>query len=224
MKIIKSKKLSAFPNLIQASSTKNLSEELFLQKLDLKSEDIITCETVHSNKIKIVNKNQKGKMIPKTDGLITKDINVFLALYTADCIPLFLYDPKEIIIGLFHAGWKGSLNNISTKAVKLMEKKFKSEPKDIIAYLGPGISVCCYDNMKHPERIKLFHKEFNAGVVRGTYIDLKLTNLIALQKAGLKEDNIEISPYCTGHSNLFPSHHFEREKRKESIINVMGIK
>lgn len=105
--IIQSQKLSSFSNLIHGSSPPYCSPDTFLKILGPRLKNIVTGEQIHGDKIKVVT-SKNPKTIPKTDGLITNRKNIFLAIFTADCVPVFLYDFKKEVVGLIHAGWKGT--------------------------------------------------------------------------------------------------------------------
>ena len=81
---------------------------------------------------------------PAADGLVTTNSNILLTLKVADCVPVFLYEPLKRIIGLVHSGWRGTVENIVSNAIKLMQKH-GAESKDIRCFLGPAIGKCCYE-------------------------------------------------------------------------------
>jgi YfiH family protein len=82
--------------------------------------------------------------IPKCDGLITDRPGVALGIRTADCVPLLFVDPVRRVIGVAHAGWRGTALRIASKMVDLFEKRFSSRVEDILIAVGPAIGVCCY--------------------------------------------------------------------------------
>ena len=65
--------------------------------------------------------------------------------FFADCVPLFFYDPVKKAIGASHSGWRGSVKRIGEKTVRRMEEEFGSNPKDILAVIGPSICKDCYE-------------------------------------------------------------------------------
>src|SRR5207248_9558759 len=78
------------------------------------------------------------------DGLISGVPGVVLAVQTADCLPVLLADPTRKAVGAFHAGWRGTLARIVEKGVGAMRREFSSDPRDLLAAIGPGIHACCY--------------------------------------------------------------------------------
>ncbi|HEY5649018.1 MAG TPA: polyphenol oxidase family protein, partial [Nitrospiria bacterium] len=79
------------------------------------------------------------------DALITDRPGVILTVRTADCVPLLLWDPGKKVSGAVHAGWRGSILEISEKTIRKMKQVFGSSPEDILAGIGPAASSCCYE-------------------------------------------------------------------------------
>lgn len=142
---------------LKKSGVKNFSSTASLG--DMKSEknrknllrkyfgsDIIICgEQVHGDNIRIVTGNDAGKILPRTDGLITQEKGIILAVFTADCLPVFIFDKIKKIIGLVHAGRVGLEKLIIKKAIDIFVKNFGSSPLDIYAAIGPHICKQCYN-------------------------------------------------------------------------------
>ena len=117
----------------------------FFNKLKIDKELIVRADLVHKNKVKLIPKKGAGRLIEKTDGLITKEKNIFLTITTADCLPIFIYDPKKEIIGLIHGGWRSLAGNILKEAINKIINNFKSNPAHILIGIGPGISQCHFE-------------------------------------------------------------------------------
>lgn len=162
----------------------------------------------------------KPRDLQSVDALITNEKGVTLVTYYADCTPLFFVDIKQKAIGLAHAGWRGSVGRIGEKVVEKMTELYGTNPADIVAAIGPAISVCCYEVDKpcadnfyalsdlDSSRI-VFPKE------NGKYmIDLLETNRQILVAAGVKNENITVSDVCTNcNSELLWSHRATKGKR-----------
>jgi hypothetical protein len=82
---------------------------------------------------------------PKADAIITADRNVPLVMRFADCVPLVLFDPVRQVVGLSHAGWRGTLSGVGPATVEAMQRTFGSHPRDVLAGIGPSIGPCCYE-------------------------------------------------------------------------------
>ena len=170
--------------------------------------DIVKSSQVHGNSIRVVTKEDCGKLFcpdtPKADGLITNDKNVALIVYTADCVPVLLCDSTKSVVCAVHAGWRGTALNIVQEAVQKMVGIFKCSPTDIKAAIGPCISVCCYETSKDvPDALRNIlgdEAEICFNPRNDKYmVDLKKANYLMLEKTHIK--NILLSDECTSCSN-----------------------
>jgi polyphenol oxidase len=159
------------------------------------------------------------------DAFITNRPGIPIAIRTADCVPVFLYDPTTNAIGLVHAGWKGTQAQITAKTSKAMQDKFGSKCYHIKAVIGPSIRPCCYQ--VGPEFISYFPqdvKERNGSY----YADMVNANRRQLLETGLKPEHIEDSETCTHCATVLNEHEyfsFRREKEKAGrMISLMMIK
>ena len=139
----------------------------------------------------------------EADGLITDEKGLSLIIYTADCIPILLYDPSRRAVGAVHAGWRGTAGGIAGEAVRKMHECYGCDPSDILAAVGPGIGPCCFEtDADVPETVRAsmgcFAGEFVEQSAGGKYhVDLKGINAWFLMQNGVPEGNIEISTDCT---------------------------
>lgn len=117
---------------------------------------IVTLRQIHSDLIHCVQGLPKEPLVG--DGLITDRPGIVLAVQTADCLPIILIDPKRRDLGVFHAGWRGTVKRIIEKGVGEMRRWFGTLPRDIKAAIGPGIHACCYD--VGPEVRQQFESQF----------------------------------------------------------------
>ena len=180
----------------------------------------------HNTFVRAVTSENKGVGIYKprdlhsVDALITNEKGVTLVTYYADCTPLFFVDIKQKAIGLAHAGWRGTVGRIGEKVVKKMTELYGTNPADIIAAIGPAISVCCYEVDKpcadnFYALSDLDSSRFVFPKENGKYmIDLLETNRQILVAAGVKNENITVSDVCTNcNSELLWSHRATKGKR-----------
>ena len=148
---------------------------------------------VHSNSIGIV---ESPGMIGEYDSLITKKYGILLAIQVADCLPIFIADKNKSIIGLIHAGWRGSNLGVTRDTIALIKKDFHVSPTDIIIFIGPSIRSCCYEvGEEVAGRFDSKHLIRNSN--NHYYLDLVDVNLEQLKIAGLKNHNIRIDKRCT---------------------------
>ena len=202
----------------------NVKENIrkFVSAVGLNHENLVISDQIHSDNIKIVNCWDKGKGYSKQkdysgiDGLVTSVPNIPLMAMFADCVPIFFIDTAKKIIGISHAGWKGTKLKIGEKTVQAMKDTYDSKADEIIAVMGPSIGKCCY------EVDDIIMEQFSAGFIdtstfifpkeRGKYwIDLWEANRIVLNEAGIQNKNIIISGLCTG-CNLDLFYSYRKEK------------
>lgn len=182
--------------------------DLICNELQIPINDLVRSDQIHKDEIRVVREEDRGKGILYEsdiigiDALITNKKNVALVTVYADCVPIFLLDPKKRAIGLAHAGWKGTVLKIGAKTVKKMIEAFGTNPKDCIAAIGPSIGKCCYEVDKGV--IDKFNKEFtNADKFAFSkendkyMLDLWKANEITLKEIGILERNIIVSNICT---------------------------
>jgi len=113
--------------------------------LGVPREALVSPRQVHSAEVRRVGAGDRGRFIPGCDALITDEPGVPLLLRFADCVPIFLYDPRRKAIGLAHAGWRGTVAGMAQAIVRAMAEAFGSRPGDLVAALGPAIGPCCYE-------------------------------------------------------------------------------
>ena len=211
---------------------------------------LVTLRQIHSDIIHCVESLPREQLVG--DGLITATPGLLLAIQTADCIPVIVVDTKRHAVGVFHAGWRGTVKRIVEKGVGEMVRCFGSRPRDLEAAIGPGIQGCCYE-VGEAVRIK-FESQFEYGAslfreakesdpVRDKYpllfltarapghgelppkifLDLVEANRQQLLAAGVPKKNIEASPHCTNcHPELLFSYRAEKGKTGR-MMGVAGI-
>ena len=121
---------------------KNL--ELVSKEIGCKKESLITLNQKHSNRVIYFKDEKSIKNKLSGDAIISEVKNIGLGILTADCAPIFFYDPRKKIIGCAHAGWKGALNGIINNTVKKFNE-LNSNSSDLIAIVGPCIKKNNYE-------------------------------------------------------------------------------
>ena len=175
---------------------KNVKKNLKIvcKKINCSSEKLILLNQIHSNKFHFINKNfkfNKKKLIG--DALITNIKNIGIAVLTADCVPILIYDKNLKIISVIHAGWKGAYIGIVKKVIKFLIKN-GSITKNLTAVIGPSISQKNYEIqkdfkdkfLKKDKESKIFFKL----IKNKTYFSLN--NYIYSQLKKLGVNNLEI--------------------------------
>src|SRR5579883_3506005 len=118
-----------------------INRKKFFKQHNINIHKTVVAQLAQHNHVSIIKKMHQGSYIPQTDGLLTNDQNVFLTVTVADCLPIYLYDPKTKTVGLLHAGWKGLHANIIDNAIKTMIKEFRTQSRHMFAGIGPSIDV-----------------------------------------------------------------------------------
>lgn len=155
---------------------------------------------IHSGNVAIV-ENEREIVVPNIDGLITNNKKLALAVVTADCLPILLYDPHKDVIAVVHAGSKGLLKDIIRNMMMRLIVEFGSDPKSIVVGIGPAIEQKCYEVgldliEQYKEALPSFKKiiEEKDGKY---YLDLRAVAVQSLMKEGILEKNIEVADLCT---------------------------
>jgi len=201
------------------------NKEEFLKRLSLKKPANVTAEQIHGSRVAYVNNNNSGRNIKGADGLATKEKNLFLMVFVADCLPIVAYDPKKEIVGIAHAGWKGTLSNIAQNLI-LAFRDVGSETKNILVGFGPSIEFCHYE-VGADVAAKFCSSNLKNSILKSRsgkfFLDLKLANTIQLLKTGVLKPNIDISiKACTYENPDFYS--LRRGDKNERFMAIMGMK
>lgn len=231
------------------------NRQAFLQQLgagrDKKAWPLVTLRQIHSGLIHCVSELPRQTLVG--DGLITRTPEILLAIQTADCLPVLLVDTKQKAVGVFHAGWRGTIKRIVEKGVGEMHRHFGTMPKNIKAAIGPGIHTCCYDvgtevrqqfESQFAYAGDLFHEVKESDPVREKYpllfltarapghrelpsklfLDLVEANRRQLISAGVLRKNISASNLCTScHPELLFSYRAEKGITGR-MMGVAGIR
>ncbi|TYR82642.1 peptidoglycan editing factor PgeF [Priestia megaterium] len=211
------------------------NREHLAEKLNMPLSNWVCAEQVHGNTIQKVTKTERGKGIYEyadgisgTDGLYTNESDVLLALCYADCVPLYFYAPSHNMIGLAHAGWKGTVKNIGGRMIDCWVNQEQIPVEDIYVTIGPSIEACCYTVDKRViSFVDAIAKDANVytEVSTGQYaLDLKQLNAYLLKNAGVLDKQIIVSSYCTScQDELFFSHRRDQGKTGR-MFSFIGFK
>jgi YfiH family protein len=143
------------------------------------------------------------ELVDGVDVLVTDQLGVALFATFADCYPIVLWDPKRRCVALAHAGWRGTLAGVGPAAVRALHDEYGSDPKVIVAGLGPGICGRCYEVGE--EVASQFDPRFvSPGPGAGFLLDLAAANRTQLEEAGIR--HVHGLDLCTKETSFLPSH------------------
>jgi len=197
----------------------------FLQGLGIDYRNLITAKQVHGKNVAYVSDQDKGRgaldyegSVSDTDGFITDAPGVPLAILTADCLSVFIYDPHRPAVGILHAGWRSTEQNIAQQGLRDMRDRFGSEAKDLCVGFGPSIRVCCFEVEKD------FKSNFAFGLFSRqgrVFMDIALINQRQLMDCGVRQENIFDSRLCTFSDSGFFSFRKEAQSAGRMISVIM---
>ncbi len=182
--------------------------------------DVVRCVS-RTDIIDIYNES----LAPHADGLVTDDPDITLFFYAADCAVIYFVDPEKRVIGGLHAGWKGCLIPIIENTVAVMCDKYGCQRENIVAQIAPSVGDCCFETGE--DVAERFEKAgFSEFVSRRNlvkpHIQLNGVNVVLLQRAGIKPENIYRADICTCcNSKLF--HSYRRGPVDENGMHLNGM-
>lgn len=198
------------------------NRKIYFGKLGIDIKDIVSADLVHGTTISIVDEKDKGKIIPNTDALITDKQNIFLTVTVGDCAPVYFFDKKKKIIGLAHAGWRGVAKNISMSMINKMTTEFRSNPEDIIVYIGPHLQKCHFEIKE--DIISQFDNQYILNKNGVTKVDLLSILKQQLLLVGVRSENIHSSNECTFcDETKYFSYRRDKPDKTQSMIAYIGI-
>jgi len=178
--------------------------------LETTRDRLVFSRQMHGDRVRVVGQTDckrpcHGAADEEADGLVTADAGVTLAVFTADCIPILLWDAGTGAVGAVHAGWRSTAQNIAGKAVQKMID-FGAVPGQIRAAIGPGIGRCCFETGPEvPQAIDRVLDDTGAHEAPPyktksngkAMVDLKEVNRCLLLRAGLSPERITVAAQCT---------------------------
>tara|TARA_B100000579_G_scaffold432726_1_gene450103 strand:- start:687 stop:1448 length:762 start_codon:yes stop_codon:yes gene_type:complete len=185
----------------------NKNLRIACKKIGSSYKKLILLNQIHSNKFYFFDKknvNHKNRKLG--DALITKEKKIIIGILTADCVPILIYDKKLKVISAIHAGWKGAYKGIVNKVIKYLFRN-GSEPKNIIAAIGPCINQKNYEVkkdfmtkfLKQSEKNEIFFKK----IKKKTYFSLNKYVYTQLRNLGLRKIDIIEKDTYNPKNNLF---------------------
>ncbi len=208
-----------FPNFI-AENLENRST--FLKKHNLNHSDTVSPVLEHTKNVAFVVQNDKGKILPNIDGLITNEPGIILTVTAADCAPVFFFDQQNNAIAIAHEGWRGIEQNISLEVLNEMNKKFGTKPENVLVHIGPHLRKCHFEVKEDVAEKFPEHTQKINGTL---FVDLSSKMLDQFLSLGLKQENITQDLRCTHcEPNNFFSYRRDKPKTIQSFLGFIVLK
>ncbi len=190
------------------------NRRIFLKAWGRRTEDAVAAESIHRTNIAVVENKDRGKGVETGrplagyDAMVTAQPGVILTAYSADCFLFCLVDPVNKVVSVAHAGWRGVLGGMAYSLADKMKEVYGSSPADLKVAVGPGICSNCFEvgeevadafyrrgwnkpACREKDRVTGQHKVNLPEIIRRQFLG-----------AGLKEENLDSSPWCTSCSPL----------------------
>lgn len=194
------------------------------ETLSIPLEAMVLTKQVHGDTIRIVTSKDAGNGIfqennlGEFDAIATKEKNLPLVTFYADCVPILMYDPIKQVIAMAHSGWRGTVQNIGGKLLQRLKMEFNCDPGNVEIVLGPSIAECCFE--VGPNVYEEFCSQFNfmheASKNNGEgkyFVDLHKVIIRSLLEVGADQNKILNSCICTScHNDVFYSFRSMKEK------------
>jgi polyphenol oxidase len=179
-----------------------LNREALYRSIGLDSSRIATQHQVHGDEVRYVD---KPGLSGKSDAMITDVPGLGLAISTADCPAIFIYDKKKRILAGIHSGWRSTEKRLTSRVLDKLIYEFKSEPKELIVYIAPSIQQKNYEVGE--EVAVLFPKKYYIQRDKKFLLDVSGANFDMLREVKIPEKNIQYSRLCTfEYKNLLHSY------------------
>lgn len=161
----------------------------------------------------LINLDKEESTDSEADGLILSRKNEIAGVFTADCVPVIIYDKDKEVIAAVHSGWKGTIADISKKACELMKKKYSCE--NIKVVIGPCVGKCCYEVSE--ELAEKFVNKYGETVADLRMLDLKEAIKIQLKDFVKSEDILDLN-LCTNCSTDIELHSYRRKQENSGRL------
>jgi polyphenol oxidase len=202
------------------------NRKLLCEAIGVELDAMTVAQLVQGTHIEVVTGSSRGldaaaraQRFVDTDGLITNLPDVPLFIFIADCAALSFFDPVRRVVGLGHAGWRGTVGGMARKMVEAMNAAFDCNPADLLVGISPSIGPCCYQvrddvvaafHKAYPDRADTFFVQQPDGSI---HLDMWTALTYQLQSSGIREEHIEPASICTAcHTDVFFSNRAEEGK------------
>ena len=181
----------------------------FLESLGIKNKVLFHVNQVHGDNVYVLKDPKLSANYvsrQEADAIVTNLSDCPLMVFTADCVPIIIYDPVQFAIGVVHAGRIGTQKRIFSNTIEVLSNEYGSNPKDLIVGMGPAIRGCCYTISKHCalpfiKRSPISNNFLKKIDQENYFLDLPEANRLEGFEAGVLEKNIYTNGPCTSCDN-----------------------
>lgn len=163
--------------------------------------------------------------IHEGDAIITEEKNIAVGIFTADCVPILMYDKTNNVIAAVHSGWKGTEMGIASKTIDKLIKNYGAKAEDLVVCIGPHIGGCCYEVSE--ELIELFKNNSmykDIDFHDGRKLNLKKCIIHQLKYKGVLEDNIHDVNICTFCNKEYETYSYRRNDKESRLFSFIFLK
>ena len=200
-------------------------------------ESVVTSDQTHTANVRVVTEEDKGRGLIRpreyqdVDGMVTNVPGITLVTFYADCVLLYLVDPVQRAIGLVHSGWKGTVGKIGLEAVRVMEREYGTDPKNLTAAIGPSICQDCYEVSE--DVIEEFQEAFPEEQWENLFyrkpdgkyqLNLWEANRLIFLEAGLGPEKIALPGLCTCCNPRLLFSHRASKGRRGNLAAFLALK
>lgn len=178
------------------------NREALARTLDITVSQLYFPSQVHETRVVEVSSGLDRQELNATDALVTSEPGLCVAVMSADCVPVLLYDRKHKAIAAIHAGWRGTVARIVEKTLRTMSERYGTRGEDVVAGIGPSASVGHYEvGQEVIDAVNAAFGSTNAFIIPTkpgkAQFDLWKANETQLLDFGVKPGAIEVSNLCT---------------------------
>ena len=198
-----------------SAETIRQNRQALCQLLQIDDRHLLMPHQVHLTEVAVIDEaflclddNERQQRLEGVDAIMTDRAGVCMGVSTADCIPVLLYDNRHHAACAIHAGWRGTVSRIVEQSIKTMTATYGTNPADVVAQIGPGISL---DSFEVGDEVyaAFAQARFDMASISQKqdkwHIDLPTCNKLQLMTMGVKPDHISVSDICTykAHDTFF---------------------
>ncbi|MGL4852709.1 MAG: peptidoglycan editing factor PgeF [Phocaeicola sp.] len=186
------------------------NQQLLITRLSLPSVELVLPRQTHGSVVRVIDEayglltaEAKKALLYGVDALVTNVPGYCIAVSTADCVPILLYDTENCAIGVVHAGWRGTVSKLLTETISVMTATYGTNPIFLKACIGPSISLAAFEvgeevyDAFREARFPIEKLSWWNEATQKWHLDLWEANRWLLTQGGIEANQVEVSGICT---------------------------